>query len=122
MGVEIEYSPTGGVEILRPTGPFVTKQRIFEILYADDCVLLATSAEALQRMLDIFDGITALVGQQVSIKKSKVMAVDRHRHAVFQVEKEGRSVEEVRDPPRILVRGEVLEVVVSFVYLGSLEH
>ena len=73
-------------------------------------------------MLDIFDGITALFGQQVSIKKSKVMAVDRHRHAVFQVEKKGRNVEEVCDPPRILVRGELLEVVVSFVYLGSLEH
>ena len=56
-------------------------------------------------MLDIFDGITALFGQQVSIKKSKVMAVDRHRHAVFQVEHEGRTVEAVRDPPRILVRG-----------------
>jgi hypothetical protein len=26
MGVEIEYSPTGGVEILKPTGPFITKQ------------------------------------------------------------------------------------------------
>ena len=57
-----------------------------------------------------------------SLKKSKVMAVDRHRHAVFQVEQEGKTVEAVRDPPRILVRGELLEVVVSFVYLGSLEH
>ena len=80
MGVEIEYSPTGGLEILKPTGLF--------ILYAIDCVLLATSAEALQRMMDVFDGITALFGQQVYIKKSKVMAAERYRHAVFQVEKE----------------------------------
>ena len=42
MGVEIEYSPIGGVDILNPTGPFIMKQRIFESLYADDCVLLAT--------------------------------------------------------------------------------
>ena len=56
-------------------------------------------------MLDIFDGITAVFGQQVSIKKSKVMAVDRHRHAVFQVEQEGRTVEAVRDPTNTGAKG-----------------
>ena len=110
------------MEILKPTGSFITKQRIFEFLYADDCVLLATSADSLRCMLDIFDGIKFLFAHQVPIKKSKVMAMDQQRHAVLQVVKEGRNDEEVCDPPRLLVRKEVLEVVVSVVDLRSLEH
>jgi hypothetical protein len=88
MGVRYVYSTGDDGAVLKPTGQGLIEDRIYEILYADDCVLLAQSEEAMQIMLTVFDGISAQFGQQISVKKTKLMVVDRHRHPVIIVEDE----------------------------------
>ena len=123
MGVRYVYSNGDDGAVLKPTGQGLIEDRIYEILYADDCVLLDQSEEAMQIMLTVFDGISAQFGQQISVKKTKLMVVDRHRHPVIIVEdEEGKEVEQIENPPRMFVRNIQLEVVTCFEYLGSLEH
>ena len=50
---------------------------IMEMLFADDAEIVASSAEELQEMLDVFVTVTEAFGQEVSIPKTKVMVVDR---------------------------------------------
>ena len=59
----------------------------YEILYADDCVLMARSERALQTMMNIFDGVSAQFGQTISTKKTKIMVVDRHRFPLVKKQK-----------------------------------
>ena len=80
---------------------------IYEALFADDLVLFANSAEDLQKMITIFDEIVNAWGQEISIKKTKIMIV------------QGRGMEvEVRD---FYVRGQKLENVFEFRYLGGMD-
>lgn len=50
---------------------------ISDLLFADDAEIVASSAEDLQFMLDVFVEVTAAFGQQVSVKKTKVMVVNK---------------------------------------------
>ena len=80
---------------------------IYEALFADDLVLFANSAEDLQKMITILDEIVNAWGQEISIKKTKIMIV------------QGRGMEvEVRD---FYVRGQKLENVFEFRYLGGMD-
>ena len=74
-------------------------------------------------MVTVFDGISAQVGQQISVKKTKLMVVNRHQHPVVIIveDEEGKEVEQIENPPRLFVRNIQLEVVTCFEYLGSLE-
>jgi hypothetical protein len=83
--------------------------RLLEILFADDCELFAESEQALQIMVEIFDRVCSAFAQELSIKKTQVMVVER------------LSNNRTKTVPSIKVRGVVLVVVESFVYLGSRE-
>jgi len=103
-GVQFDYSATCTGEVGKPTGKLIAAHKTYEILYADDCVLLARSEKAMQRMLDIFDCITALYGQQVSIKKTKVMVVDKTRFPLVKKKVKGKKKWIIENPPLFTVR------------------
>ena len=48
---------------------------ITDVEFADDCVLLAESEEDLQQMVNLFHIIATAFGQEISIKKTKIMVV-----------------------------------------------
>jgi hypothetical protein len=48
---------------------------IFELLFADDAELVAESVEELQKIIDIFDEVCKVFGQEISIKKTEVMMI-----------------------------------------------
>ena len=76
-------------------------RHITDMDYADDIALLAENAADLQRLLDRLDANAALVGLNISAQKTKVLFGSRA----------------VSSP--ILLRGQVLDEVTSFTYLGS---
>ena len=87
---------------------------ISDLLFADDAKIVATSAEDLQEMLDIFVEITEAFGQEVSIKKTKVMVQPKRVLAGEEMDAE--------IPISITIRGQVLENVVMFTYVGGQEN
>jgi hypothetical protein len=84
--------------------------KLLEILFADDCEIFAESEEALQTMLNIFVRVSKAFAQEVSVKKTKVVVVERKREG-----------DEGRQEPTVYIEGTALEVVSDFVYLGSKE-
>jgi hypothetical protein len=82
---------------------------ITDLLFADDAEIVATSPEELQVMLDEFVNITKALGQEVSVKKTKVMVVQKRG-------------EKKSDWPvnHFFVDGMVLENVDVFTYVGVL--
>ena len=46
---------------------------LFDVLYADDCVLFANWVPAMQLMVDIFDQIATIFGMVIAIDKTKVI-------------------------------------------------
>jgi hypothetical protein len=83
---------------------------LMEILFADDCELFAETEIALSIMIKVFDRVARTFAQELSIKKTKIMVVER----ISGVQRE-------RSVPIIELRNEKLEVVDSFTYLGSRE-
>jgi hypothetical protein len=83
---------------------------LMEILFADDCELFAETEIALSIMIQVFDRVARTFAQELSIKKTKIMVVER----ISGVQRE-------RSVPIIELRNEKLEVVDSFTYLGSRE-
>ncbi|KAI3374956.1 hypothetical protein L3Q82_021487 [Scortum barcoo] len=77
--------------------------RISSLLFADDVVLLASSSQDLQRVLERFAAECEAAGMRISTSKSEAMVLDRKRVAC---------------PLR--VGGEVLPQVEEFKYLGVL--
>jgi hypothetical protein len=84
---------------------------ITDLLFADDAEIVATSPEDLQVMLDEFVNITKAFGQEVSVKKTKVMVVQKRG-------------EKKSDWPvnHFFVDGKVLENVDVFTYVGGNEN
>ena len=82
--------------------------RITDLLFADDAEFLADSQEELQCMVNVFVEVSDVFGQELAVKKTEVMVVDR---------KDG-----VNQDVNITVRGIPLKVVKSFKYLGSTEN
>ncbi|KAI3370473.1 hypothetical protein L3Q82_025235 [Scortum barcoo] len=79
------------------------QDRISSLLFADDVVLLASSSQDLQRVLERFAAEREAAGMRISTSKSEAMVLDRKRVAC---------------PLR--VGGEVLPQVEEFKYLGVL--
>jgi hypothetical protein len=75
-------------------------RRISNLRYADDIVLLATSVEELQELVDRLVTAGKEYNLEINTSKTKVMAVDGN-------------------PAKILVEGKELEQVKRFQYLGS---
>ena len=85
---------------------------IFEALFADDLVLFASSAVELQEMIDILDKIVTDFGQEISIKKTKIMIVQM---------KTNISRHEGPMTLQFFCKGQELEIVDRFKYLGGLD-
>ena len=86
---------------------------IYEALFADDMVLFAASAGELQSMIDIFDSIIRQFGQEISVKKTKVMIVRKPNR--------GRMDTQEHEARVFYVGGKPVEVVETFKYLGGLD-
>ncbi|KAI3368575.1 hypothetical protein L3Q82_025585 [Scortum barcoo] len=79
--------------------------RISSLLFADDVVLLASSGQDLQHVLERFAAECEAAGMRISTSKSEAMVLDRKRVAC---------------PLQVQVSGEVLPQVEEFKYLGVL--
>ncbi|KAI3352581.1 hypothetical protein L3Q82_005518 [Scortum barcoo] len=86
-----------------PEGVRFGNHRISSLLFADDVVLLASSSQDLQHVLERFAAECEAAGMRISTSKSEAMVLDRKRVAC---------------PLR--VGGEVLPQVEEFKYLGVL--
>ena len=81
----------------------ISGRQINNLRYADDIVLIATSKEELQRLLDKLNQVSGNYGMRINTKKTKVMAATRNGEIL-----------------NISVSGKRLEQVDCFKYLGSL--
>ena len=107
-GIEITYRTDGGVfntQRLKAKTK-VTKALVRELLYADDCAIVAHTEEDLQRLTDSLSTATKRFGLTISIKKTEVL---------FQP-----SVGTGKKTPEILIDGKTLNNADSFTYLGSI--
>ncbi|KAI3364645.1 hypothetical protein L3Q82_011429 [Scortum barcoo] len=86
-----------------PEGVRFGNHRISSLLFADDVVLLASSSQDLQHVLERFAAECEAAGMRISTSKSEAMVLDRKRVAC-----------------PLQVSGEVLPQVEEFKYLGVL--
>ena len=87
---------------LNDIGIKVSGRIINNVRYADDIVLIATSPDDLQKLLDNVDEVTRKFGLEISTRKTKVMTAANEKI-----------------PLHIHCNGELLEEVERFCYLGS---
>ena len=107
VGILLRFRTSGKVFNLRRLN---TKSQVFqslirELLYADDADFLAHSEADMQIIMDNFSRACAAFGLTISLKKTKVMFTPAPGEPYIE--------------PNILVNGTRLEVVDTFVYLGS---
>ena len=106
-GILLKFRTTGKVFNLRrfnaKTKTFETLVR--ELLYADDADFLAHSEEDMQYIMDRFSHACTVFGLRISLKKTKVMFTPAPGEPYIE--------------PNITVYGTRLDVVDTFVYLGS---
>ncbi len=100
LGVKFKYKEGGNVfnnvnELKRKKD--IVEMSIMELLiFADDAVLMSDTVENLQNIVDAFVEVTEAFGQEVSIKKTEVMAINVQVHA---------------NPLSIFIKGKKLNVV-----------
>ena len=109
--------------------------RIYEILYADDIVLMAHTEAAIVAMVGIFEEVSTSFGQRINAGKTKVMVVQNGPNGVpdpvieirqearraaerTRQQQQGNGSEEVQEE----IPKEIIEVVTQFKYLGSMEN
>ena len=106
-GVYIRFRTDGSVFNLRRvlSRTKTLEQLILDLLFADDCALLAHTEEALQRVVNRFAKAAKAFGLTISLKKTEVR---------FQ-----KPPREAYTPPFITIDGYQLNAVEHFTYLGS---
>ena len=104
-GVEIAYRIGASLVPMSNLQRYNERNLIQFLLYADDMVLLCRNAEHMEIMLKVCDRVMEDWGLEINVGKTKVMSIDIHK---------------VDPLPRICMRGEVVEEVDSFCYLGSI--
>ena len=106
-GIQISYRTDGGVSNLHPlrAKTKVTLALIRELLYADDCAIVAHSEHDLQQLADSLSTATERFGLTISIKKTEVL---------FQPARGSTA-----STPKIKIDGKILNCADSFTYLGS---
>ena len=104
VGIPIRYRTDGGAfNLRRLQSKTKTKLAILrDLLYADDCALLAHSLTEAQLLFDRFQSAASRFGLTVSLKKTEVMALPPSL-----------------PPPVIQAGGAALQSTVKFCYLGS---
>ena len=106
-GIEITHRTDGGVfntQRLKAKTK-VTKALVRDLLYADDCAIVAHTEDDLQKLTDSLSKATKRFGLTISIKKTEVL---------FQP-----SVGSRKRMPEIQIDGKTLNNADSFTYLGS---
>ena len=106
-GVYIRFRTDGSVFNLRRllSRTKTLEQLILDLLFADDCALLAHTEEALQTVVNRFAKADKAFGLTISLKKTEVL---------FQ-----KPPREAYTPPLITIDGYQLNAVEHFTYLGS---
>ena len=106
-GIQIAYRTDGGIfNTQRPKAKMkVTKSLVRDLLYADDCAIVAHSEVGLQRVAEFLSAATKRFGLTISIKKTEVM---------FKTAKGSRA-----NMSEIKIDSKALNNVDSFTYLGS---
>ena len=84
----------------------VTLSTIRDLLFADDCALVASSLEALQRLSDCFASAARRFGLTISIKKTESLYQPARGNAYV--------------PPVVSIEGKQLNAVENFKYLGGI--
>ena len=106
-GIYVRYRSTGSVfdlcRLRANSKVFVAVVR--DLLYADDCDLVSHTERGLQLLVDCFDAACDIFGFSINIPKTKVM---------FQPAPGNPFVK-----PVIVIKNKILDVVKTFVYLGS---
>jgi hypothetical protein len=90
-------------DVLSWIGITISGRTINNLRYADDIVLVATSKEALQQLMDRVNETSKNYGLEINTKKTKVMVVSRKCEKIS-----------------ITCNGGILEQVESFRYLGAI--
>ena len=107
VGVFLRFRTSGKVFNLRRfnASTKVLLELIRELLYADDADFVAHAEHDMQLIMDLLSRACQAFGLTISIKKTKVMLTTPPGQPYVE--------------PNIFVNGERLEVVDSFIYLGS---
>jgi hypothetical protein len=106
-GIRIEYRMPDGRKV---RGDLVEgSERVLTLLYADDLALIADNAESLRRVVLIFERITQECGLTISVSKTKQLIT------LVDPKKPKERLPDVD----LTIRGEKVERVKDFVYLGS---
>ena len=108
-GVQIQFRTSGG---LYNQQRFKAKtkaryQLLRDLLFADDCALLAHSLEDIQFLVDRFADAAKAFGLTISIKKTEL------------VHQPVSNAPAQNPPPQVFIDGKALNTVQSFTYLGS---
>ena len=103
FGVKIAYKLDG--QLMHSKHPDA-EELMWILLYADDISLVCDDIESLTAAVTVMDTTFVQWGLTISTKKTKVLVVSRPDVAV--------------QSPNIVIRGEKLEVVSQFKYLGSI--
>ena len=146
LGVHIKYNIAEGfmspASIKDAAAPNVRSQVLYDILYADDCVLVGSSQEGMQIMVTTIDRVAREFGLEVAIKKTQFIAnkfltrklalaivppPSMPAHAITRDGPAYRLRKRVQRPkaptptdgkPRVEIGETILEVVEQFKYLG----
>ena len=106
-GIYIRFRTDGSVFNLRRLQAHTKtlEELILELLFADDCALLAHSEEVLQAVVNRFADAAKAFGLTISLKKTEVL-YQKSPHGSY-------------NPPHISIEGTALNTVEHFTYLGS---
>jgi hypothetical protein len=94
--------------------------RVMALLYADDLALLAEDAETLQRLVSCFEKATTECGLTINVSKTKVLITNPDKWRGEARKKKKRNDSSPHEEENILIRGEKVEQVEEFTYLGSI--
>jgi hypothetical protein len=107
-GIRIEYIMPDG---RRLRGDLIEgAERVLALLYADDLALVSNNAESLKRIVMIFERITQECGLTINVGKTKQLITL----------KDPKKPKERLPEVDMTIRGERVERVKDFVYLGSM--
>ena len=106
-GIYIRFRTDGSLFNLRclPARTKTIEELITELLFADDCALLAHTEEALQHIVNRFSDAAKNFGLTISLKKTEVL-YQSPPHVAY-------------NPPHISINGTNLNAVEHFTYLSS---